>query len=302
MNKSDEIKDLAAALAKAQGAITDALRDSENPFFKSKYADLASVWEACRKPLSANGLSVLQAVSSENGEYALETVLLHSSGQFMGNTIKLMLKDATMQGIGSAITYARRYQLAAFVGVAPDDDDDGNAASGKTEKQVSSQPAVDKTKHWCEKHQTNWFIRGNMKAYSHPVNDATGKTLTWCSEPKAKPEAAIFPEPATPQDAPETSGTPPTLPTTHPEPSKPSVASVVAQGKGEDEVAWVTEALNIVKWQPATLVSWVNQNILTPNNQPALSKGVGVAQVVQALNVDQKQKLTDHLNAMVEAS
>ena len=132
MNKSENINELAAALSKAQGAITDALRDSNNPFFKSKYADLASVWDACRKPLADNGLAIIQSVTSSDG-IALETMLTHSSGQFVSSTVKLLLKDESMQGMGSAITYARRYQLAAFVGVAPDDDDDGNAASGKTQ-------------------------------------------------------------------------------------------------------------------------------------------------------------------------
>jgi hypothetical protein len=132
MLRSDAINELAAALSKAQGQMVDALKDSSNPFFHSKYADLASVWDACRKPLSTNGLAIVQSVSCKDGIYSIETMLSHASGQFVSETLTLIVKEPTMQGIGSAITYGRRYQLAAFVGVAPDDDDDGNAASGKT--------------------------------------------------------------------------------------------------------------------------------------------------------------------------
>jgi len=131
MNKSENINDLAAALAKAQGQIKNAQKDSNNPFFKSKYADLASVWEVCRKPLADNGLCIIQSVTSDSEHHYVETLMAHLSGQWLNDTVRLTLKDDTMQGLGSAITYARRYQLAAFAGVAPDDDDDGNAASGK---------------------------------------------------------------------------------------------------------------------------------------------------------------------------
>jgi hypothetical protein len=135
MNKSEDINELSAALAKAQGQIKNAQKDSANPFFKSKYADLASVWEVCRKPLADNGLAVIQSVTSDSEHHYVETMMSHSSGQWITDTVRLTLKDDSMQGLGSAITYARRYQLAAFAGVAPDDDDDGNAASGKQKPQ-----------------------------------------------------------------------------------------------------------------------------------------------------------------------
>jgi hypothetical protein len=133
MNQSESIAELAAALAKAQGAMNGATKDSDNPFFKSKYADLASVWDACRKPLSDNGLSVVQTTEfiPENPELiCIETTLLHASGQWVkGRLVGKPVKNDP-QGVGSCITYFRRYSLQSMVGIAPEDDD-GNAASGK---------------------------------------------------------------------------------------------------------------------------------------------------------------------------
>jgi hypothetical protein len=128
---SASIGALAAALAKAQGAMNGAKKDAKNPFFKSQYADLASVWDACRAPLSANGLAVIQTTGGQAGAVEVITTLAHTSGEWIRGVLALHPVKADPQGIGSAITYARRYALAAIVGIAPEDDD-GNAASGKT--------------------------------------------------------------------------------------------------------------------------------------------------------------------------
>jgi hypothetical protein len=129
MNKSDQINELAAALSKAQGALLGAVKDSSNPFFKSKYADLSSVWDACRAALAANGLSVTQTTDGADASVVtVITTLMHSSGQWIDGNLTMRPKVADPQGIGSTITYARRYALAAMVGVAPEDDD-GNAGS-----------------------------------------------------------------------------------------------------------------------------------------------------------------------------
>ena len=137
MNKSDSIAALAAALAKAQGAMKGAVKDSANPFFKSKYADLASVVEAIRAAFSANGLSYIQTVEpSDKDEVVVETTLLHASGEWIScGMLALPVSKADAQGYGSALTYARRYSLSAAVGVAPEDDD-GNAASAAKPKAV----------------------------------------------------------------------------------------------------------------------------------------------------------------------
>ena len=130
MQTSEQINDLAAALAKAQGAMSGALKDSSNPFFKSKYADLESVWSACRKQLADNALSVIQTTSAVENGVAVTTMLAHASGQWVRDTLMLYPKDVSPQGMGSAITYGRRYALAALVGVYQTDDD-AEAAHGR---------------------------------------------------------------------------------------------------------------------------------------------------------------------------
>ena len=130
MDTSDEITELATALAKAQGEMAGAKKDSANPFFKSKYADLASVWDACREALSTHGLAVIQSPSAEGMRVSVETLLAHSSGQWMRGTVSVTAKEDSPQAIGSAITYLRRYALQSFVGVAPEDDD-AEAAHGR---------------------------------------------------------------------------------------------------------------------------------------------------------------------------
>ncbi len=126
---SAQIQLIAAALAKAQSQIRSAEKDRENPHLKASYATLASVWNAAREPLSAAGLSVTQPSSynADRKSVIVVTVLMHGSGQWIRSELELPVIQATPQGIGSAITYARRYALSAVVGIAPDDetDDDG---------------------------------------------------------------------------------------------------------------------------------------------------------------------------------
>jgi hypothetical protein len=130
MQRSDQINELAAALAKAQGAIEGAKKDSVNPHFKSAYADLASVWDAIRKPLADNGLSAPQWLRTVENGVEVETVLMHASGQWMSDVLWMPVLKMDAQSVGSGASYARRYALMAALGVAPIDDD-GNAASHK---------------------------------------------------------------------------------------------------------------------------------------------------------------------------
>ena len=139
MNHSEQINELAEALAKAQGQIEGAKKDKANPFFKSVYADLASVWDACRKPLSDNGLSVTQCPEEADNGIAIETMLLHSSGQWIKSRYTMPVSKLDAQAVGSAITYARRYALSAVVGIAPEDDDGNAAAAAKTAKPKTEQ-------------------------------------------------------------------------------------------------------------------------------------------------------------------
>lgn len=139
MRTSQALDAIAPALAKAQASIQPAMKDRTNPAFKSRYADLTAVWEACRKAINDNGLSALQEVIAAEDGIAVTTRFLHSSGQWIefGPTpIPVNKKDA--QGTGSAISYGKRYALSAAIGVVADDDDDGNAAArGKPEDRKS---------------------------------------------------------------------------------------------------------------------------------------------------------------------
>ena len=141
MQTSEQINELATALAKAQGQMGAAKKDAENPFFKSKYADLGSVINAIKGPLSDNGLSYTQFPIREGEAAGVVTRLLHASGQWMESEYTLPLAKFDSQAVGSAFTYARRYALQAIAGI-PAGDDDGNAAS-----EAAPQPEAELEKH-----------------------------------------------------------------------------------------------------------------------------------------------------------
>ncbi len=130
MQKSDSIKELATALAKAQGQLENASKSSTNPHFKSKYADLAEVINTVRPVFAEHGLSVMQCPSFADGIVSVETIVMHSSGEWMASTVSAPVSKQDAQGVGSAITYCRRYSLAAVAGIAQEDDD-ANSAVGK---------------------------------------------------------------------------------------------------------------------------------------------------------------------------
>jgi hypothetical protein len=110
--------------------LDDADKAKTNPHFRSRYADLAAVREALRKPLSDNGISYTQIAGGGEGFVEVETILMHASGQHIGGVLRMPVAQNTPQGFGSALTYARRYSLMAAVGIAAsEDDDDGNAGS-----------------------------------------------------------------------------------------------------------------------------------------------------------------------------
>ena len=134
IEQSESITHLAEALAKAQAVIEGAVKAKPNPAFKTKYADLSSVWDACREALTSNGLSVVQSPGHLNeGRMEMTTMLLHASGEWMRGSLSIPLGKVDAHGYGSATTYARRYALAAFVGVSPDEDDGNAAAAAKPE-------------------------------------------------------------------------------------------------------------------------------------------------------------------------
>lgn len=142
--KSECVNELASALSKAQGEMKPAVFDKVNPHFKSKYASLASCWDAVRVPIAKNGLSVAQTLRFEETILVLTTTLLHASGQFIYSEMPVM--GSTPQQLGSSLTYVRRYSLCAILGIVSDEDDDGNAGSDtkpkSTTKPTKAPPVV----------------------------------------------------------------------------------------------------------------------------------------------------------------
>jgi hypothetical protein len=134
MKKSETISKLSAAILKAQREIKFAAKDATNPHFRNKYADLPAVIDAIKSALNDAGIAFVQTGSpSEPGTLHLTTTLLHESGEWIEDTLTMPLPKNDPQGYGSAMTYARRYALAAITGLYQDDDD-GNAASGSQAK------------------------------------------------------------------------------------------------------------------------------------------------------------------------
>ncbi len=141
MSQSEAINELAAALSKAQGEMQAAIKDKVNPFFKSSYADLGSVWDAARPVLSKYGLCVMQTteISADGSQIIMVTTLAHTSGQWVKSFLPLNPAKNDSQGVGAAMTYLRRYSLSAIVGVVCDEDDDGETVSGRGKTQQPQQ-------------------------------------------------------------------------------------------------------------------------------------------------------------------
>lgn len=131
MNRSENLNELAAALAKAQGQMQGAVKDTQNPHFRSTFASLESCWNAIREPFSKNGLSVVQTVDDGPKGMELTTMLMHMSGQWLSGSRPLCALKQDPQGIASAITYARRFDLMTIAGIATTDDD-GEEAMGRS--------------------------------------------------------------------------------------------------------------------------------------------------------------------------
>jgi hypothetical protein len=151
---SETIGMLVAALATAQQAFTPILKENENPAFRSKYSDLATVIAATQPALSKNGLVVMQMTRSEFGEddakmLTVTTMLAHTSGEWIASdlTLPAMMRERfDAQAVGSAITYGRRYGLQAILGVSAEVDDDSNAAVGIGSKAAADAVAKRKIK------------------------------------------------------------------------------------------------------------------------------------------------------------
>jgi hypothetical protein len=144
MLRSESIKNIAQAVVSAQGQLVSAPKNSENPYFNSKYADLATCMDTLRPVLSKNGLAVMQFPVTSETQLEVETVLMHNSGEWIACQVGCRPKDMSPQSIGSAITYLRRYGLSV-IGLVTDADDDGNAAMSGSGPRIDDKKLGSKT-------------------------------------------------------------------------------------------------------------------------------------------------------------
>ena len=177
LTMSEQVNEIFSALSKAQGKIQPAYKDKSNPYFKSKYADLASTWDACRQPLCEQGLCVIQTPQETEKGTSLVTILGHSSGQWIKGEIDLPLLKKDPQSIGSILTYFRRYCLQAMAGVAPEDDDGERAqAPYRSQKQEEVKVSLKKISekdveeltcilNECDVNYSKWVYEHMRKIY-----------------------------------------------------------------------------------------------------------------------------------------
>lgn len=203
MNSSENINELAAAMAKFQAEVKPAVKGSSNPYFKSKYADLQACWDCCREALVKNGLSVAQGSRENNGELVtIDTRLMHSSGQWLESSLTMKPAKADPQGVGSAVTYGRRYSLAAILGLVADEDDDGNAATHNEAKKAVSVPAgATKVSALISQENINILklsdpslvdkamVKAGVVAIEDFTQEQAVKVIAWINTKKAEAEA-----------------------------------------------------------------------------------------------------------------
>lgn len=132
MQHSDTIGKLADALAKAQAEIKAIGKDRTNPHFKNRYATLDAILDTIRPTLAKHGLSVVQGASDTTTGFNVETWLVHSSGEYIANVVAVPVSKQDAQGVGSALTYGRRYGVSALLALSTDEDDDGEQAVKQT--------------------------------------------------------------------------------------------------------------------------------------------------------------------------
>jgi hypothetical protein len=162
----------AQAFVKLQAAIKPAIKDATNPAFRSKYADLGAVWDAVKEPLREHGFAIIQMPQFEGDTMFLETIVLHAGGEKMVGRYPLRPVKNDPQGYGSAITYARRYSVCAMLGVIADEDDDGNAASGRANGSAPAKPQDTEMDREVQDGANDWAKRqANIIAMANRLPD-----------------------------------------------------------------------------------------------------------------------------------
>lgn len=168
MEKSESIKELANALCKFQAEVEKIKKGATNPFFKSKYATLADILDVIRQPLANNGLSFVQF---PKGVHGLETMLMHTSGEYLAESYEMRPTKDDPQGAGSVITYQRRYALGAVLGLNIDEDDDGNKASTPVKETPKEIPVKETPKEILSPNHPNWPKVIKYVADGNPISD-----------------------------------------------------------------------------------------------------------------------------------
>tara|TARA_R110000787_G_scaffold283316_1_gene395936 strand:+ start:398 stop:976 length:579 start_codon:yes stop_codon:yes gene_type:complete len=191
MEKSESIKNIAIAMCKAQSEMGGAHKGANNPFFKSKYADLGEVIKVVKEPFANNGLSFVQFPINDGDKVGIETILMHESGEWLSGSFTVKASKQDAQGAGSVITYCKRYSLQAVAGI-PSEDDDGNAASPQQQQQSKKQ---DEPPNWyqdsqfqIEKENITQAIRGGMPP-SEVINNLQGQGYAINKKIRAEIEA-----------------------------------------------------------------------------------------------------------------
>lgn len=186
MKTSESIKEIATALCKFQQECESPKKSAVNPHFKNKYAPLEEIIKAVTPTMAKHGLSHYQSTSSEGTDVIVKTILMHISGEFIeSDPLRLPMGKTTAQGAGSSITYARRYSLCASLGIAAEEDDDANGASGNNQsnKQVASEAQLNLIKK----------LLGDVASATNITRDRAYETL----KAKMKKDMEWY----TPQDA-----------------------------------------------------------------------------------------------------
>jgi hypothetical protein len=148
MNKSESIKNIAIAMCEVQASMEVASKSSDNPFFNSKYADLSEVLRCIKGIIPSKNLSFMQMPSFESGVVSVETIVMHSTGEWISSTSSSPISKSNPQGVGDAITYLRRYSLAAIFGLAQKDDDGNSNSEQPANQNKPTQNKPDDDKPW----------------------------------------------------------------------------------------------------------------------------------------------------------
>ena len=296
MESSSSIKELVGALAKAQLAFLP-IKQTEKvdypgkegrPGRKYNYAPLSNVLDACRKALSANDLAIMQPIKMLETHLVVETLLAHSSGEWIKSEIIIDSIGKDPQAIGSALTYARRYALSALLGVASEEDDDAKGATEEEEEKakvkrtiLAFKPILPKEtegkEHWCAEDNVPFTEKTDKDGkhwWSHRKADGT-----WCNENKGKAQVD-------------------TTPVTR---LQSAVIGEQIGGKEDwakldTEVDDIIQQLNDVKWdKTATLNSWLSSFLKIPMADLA---GKTLREVIEYLNHDGRLALCNKLNGL----